>query len=70
MIVQIVGYWIIGLPLGYWLGFRRHYGAVGLWLGLCAGLIVAGLALTTVWHRTTRKLMTLDSGAKHQHSIL
>jgi multidrug resistance protein, MATE family len=32
------------------------YGAVGLWLGLCAGLIVAGLALTTVWSRTTRKL--------------
>jgi MATE family multidrug resistance protein len=70
MIVQIVGYWIIGLPVGYWLGFHMHYGAVGLWLGLCVGLIVAGLALTTVWHRTTRKLVTLDSAAKHQHSIL
>ena len=54
--MHIIGYWIIGLPLGCWLGFRAGYGAVGLWLGLCAGLIVAGLALTTVWRRTTQKL--------------
>ncbi|MBS1800936.1 MAG: MATE family efflux transporter [Acidobacteria bacterium] len=59
MIVQIVGYWIIGLPVGYWLGFRKHYGAVGLWLGLCAGLIVAGLSLTAVWRRTTRRLKSV-----------
>ncbi len=56
LIVQIIGYWIIGLPIGYVLAFRLHHGAVGLWLGLCAGLIVAGLSLTTVWHRTTKKL--------------
>src|SRR6202011_2704010 len=56
LIVQIVGYWIIGLPVGYLFAFPLHQGAVGLWLGLCAGLIVAGLALTTVWHRTTVKL--------------
>jgi MATE family multidrug resistance protein len=56
LIVQIIGFWIIGLPVGAWLGFRLHHGAVGLWLGLCAGLIVAGLALTTVWSRTTHAL--------------
>jgi MATE family multidrug resistance protein len=56
LIVQIIGYWIIGLPVGYWLAFRLHHGALGLWMGLCAGLIIAGLALTTVWGRTTRSL--------------
>ncbi len=56
LIVHIIGYWVIGLPIGYWLAFRLHQGAVGLWLGLCAGLIVAGTALTTIWHRTTKKL--------------
>ena len=56
LIVQILGYWIIGLPIGYVLAFRLHHGAVGLWLGLCAGLIVAGVALTTIWRRTTQKL--------------
>jgi MATE family multidrug resistance protein len=59
LIVQIVGYWIIGLPIGYVLAFRMHRGAVGLWLGLCAGLIVAGLSLTAVWHRTTKSLNAL-----------
>jgi MATE family multidrug resistance protein len=57
--VQIVGYWIIGLPIGYVLAFRLHHGAVGLWLGLCAGLVVAGITLTTIWRRTTRKLTTI-----------
>ena len=56
LIVQIVGYWIIGLPIGSWLGFRLHHGALGLWLGLCAGLVVAGISLATVWSRTTRSL--------------
>jgi MATE family multidrug resistance protein len=56
LIVHAIGYWIIGLPIGYLLAFRHHRGAVGLWLGLCVGLIVAGTALTTIWHRTTKKL--------------
>ena len=68
LIVQIIGYWIIGLPVGWWLGSRLHYGALGLWLGLCAGLIVAGLALTTVWHRTTRGLRALKPVADVQHT--
>ena len=55
-IVQIIGYWIIGLPIGYLFGFRLHQGAVGLWLGLCAGLIVAGVTLTTIWRHTTKRL--------------
>jgi multidrug resistance protein, MATE family len=54
--VQLIGYWLIGLPVGCWLGFRMHYGAVGLWLGLCAGLIVAGVLLTTVWRRTAHRM--------------
>lgn len=57
LIVQLVGYWVIGLPIGYVFGFRQHYGAVGLWLGLCAGLIVSGIALTTIWKRTIRSLV-------------
>jgi len=56
LIVQIVGYWLIGLPVGYFLAFRLRYGALGLWLGLCAGLIVAGLTLTLSWRHTIRSM--------------
>ena len=68
LVVQIIGYWIIGLPIGYLIAFRNHAGAVGLWLGLCAGLIVAGTALTTIWHRTTKKLSAANSPLKTQCS--
>jgi MATE family multidrug resistance protein len=53
--VQLVGYWVVGLPLGWWLGFHRKAGAVGLWVGLCAGLMFAGIALITVWRATARR---------------
>jgi MATE family multidrug resistance protein len=52
---QIAAYWVIGLPLGWWLGFHRKMGAVGLWIGLCAGLMFAGVALVSVWRRTVRR---------------
>ena len=51
LVVQLVGYWVIGLPVGWWLGFRMGWGALGLWVGLCTGLVVAGVALTAVWAR-------------------
>jgi MATE family multidrug resistance protein len=63
LIVQIIGYWIIGLPIGYLIAFHHHRGAVGLWLGLCAGLIVAGIALTTIWRHTTKKLSVTHSSS-------
>jgi MATE family multidrug resistance protein len=53
--VQVVGYWVVGLPLGLWLGFGRKMGAVGLWIGLAAGLMIAGVALVSVWWRTVRR---------------
>jgi len=53
--VQLVGYWVVGLPLGLWLGFHRKMGAVGLWIGLCAGLMIAGVALISIWGRTVRR---------------
>ena len=55
--VQLMGYWVIGLPLGLWLGFARKMGAVGLWMGLAAGLMFAGVALISVWTATARRDM-------------
>ena len=57
--VHIASYWLIGLPTGLYFGFQRHLGAAGLWLGLCLGLILAGIALTSIWHRTTHRLAIL-----------
>jgi len=45
MIVTVISYWLIGLPIGYWLCFHRDYGPRGLWVGIIGGLTVAGLLL-------------------------
>ena len=40
-----IAYWVIGLPLGYLLGFRFDMGARGMWIGLIAGLSFASFFL-------------------------
>jgi MATE family multidrug resistance protein len=55
MLCHFTAYWIIGLPLGAWLCFRRGWGALGLWIGLSLALILIGIVLLIVWRRTTRR---------------
>jgi MATE family multidrug resistance protein len=54
MVVNLVGHWLIGLPLAYLLCFRFGWAAQGLWMGLAAGLILIGATLLGVWHRQSR----------------
>jgi MATE family multidrug resistance protein len=54
MLANFVAYWLIGLPVGYFLCFKLGWGAVGVWIGLCGGLMLIGSALLLTWHR--RKL--------------
>lgn len=43
MVVNLIAYWVIGIPTAYLLGFTYNYGAPGFWIGLIAGLTVAGI---------------------------
>lgn len=45
MLITVLAYWVIGLPLGYHLGFRVGLEAPGMWGGLIAGLTVAAVLL-------------------------
>ncbi len=51
MLCHFTAYWVIGLPLGAWLCFRRGWGAFGLWAGLSLALILIGIVLLLVWRR-------------------
>lgn len=49
MAVNVLGYWLLGLPVSYLLGIRAGWGPVGLWWGLVVGLgVVAAVLLTRV----------------------
>ena len=56
MIVNVIGHWVFGLPVGYALCFVFGWGVTGLWIGLSVGLVIAGAALTVEWARRTRTL--------------
>jgi MATE family multidrug resistance protein len=45
MIINVVGFWVVGLPVSAWLGFRTSLGPRGLWWGLVAGLAAVALIL-------------------------
>lgn len=44
MIGNAVAYWVVGIPLGWYLAISRDMGAPGFWIGLIAGLTVAAFS--------------------------
>lgn len=70
MLLTLLAYWVIGMPLGYALGFHYGYGPRGLWVGLIAGLGVAALLLFTRFYRLAmnnswRAMVVIDPATRH-----
>ena len=45
-IVTLVAYWLIGLPVAYYLAFHLNMGVQGIWYGLTLGLTISAVFLT------------------------
>jgi MATE family multidrug resistance protein len=45
MIANVLGFWLVGIPVSLWLGFSAGLGVVGLWLGFVAGLFAVAAFL-------------------------
>jgi MATE family multidrug resistance protein len=45
-----ISYWLLGIPLGGWLGLRAGWGLAGVWWGLCIGLALVA-SLLVIWIR-------------------
>lgn len=56
MIANFLGYWTMGLPLGYVLCFPLRQGVYGLWIGLTAALIFVAITLLLRWRRDSARL--------------
>ncbi|MEM0543436.1 MATE family efflux transporter [Flavobacterium sp. j3] len=57
MYITFVAYWVIGFPISIYLGLYTNLKAVGVWLGLLAGLTAAALFLYIRFNYLTKKLL-------------
>ena len=53
-IIAVLAYWVLAVPLGSALAFPGRMGAVGIWIGLAAGLAAAAGGLAWRFHLQTR----------------
>ena len=68
MIINIIGFWIVGIPVGLFLGFRAAWAPGGSGSGLCSGLtVVAVILLVRVRHRFGARLgrVVIDDHGTH-----
>jgi MATE family multidrug resistance protein len=56
-VITFIAYWIIGIPLGYFLGIHLHMGVNGIWYGLTTGLLTASILLFIRFQKRTRMLV-------------
>ena len=57
MYITFVAYWIIGFPISIYLGLYTDLKAIGIWIGLLAGLTAASIFLYIRFVRLTKKLI-------------
>jgi MATE family multidrug resistance protein len=55
MAITLFAYWLVGMPVGWWLAFHAQLGARGIWMGLIAGLSMAALLLFIRFWRSSRR---------------
>jgi len=51
MLIAGFGYWVVGLGVSVGLGFRLHWGGLGIWIGLASGLAVVACMMIARWIR-------------------
>ena len=61
---NVVGHYLVGLPLALFLGFSMRWGVLGIWWGLCAGLTAVAAALVWRFLRVSgREIVPLAVGS-------
>lgn len=60
-ILAFVAYWVVGLPLGYYLAFHQDQQGTGIWWGLFTGLGLTAIFLTVRFERRFKDLLGSES---------
>ncbi len=54
--ITVIAYWLVGMPVGYWLAFGRGMGPRGLWIGIIGGLTIAGVLMAARFRRESGRV--------------
>ncbi len=62
LVITLISFWLIGLPLGYYLGLSQQppMGAQGFWIGLIVGLTINAVLLLTRLRSVSHKASQLQ----------
>jgi len=63
--ITFLSYWVIGIPVGYLLGFHFGMGVKGIWYGLTFGLLTASVLLFIRFQNRTKKLAAEKTELHH-----
>ena len=55
-IIAFVAYWVIAVPMCYYLGITEKMGPLGVWIGLTTGLVLASIALYWRFQHKVRRI--------------
>lgn len=58
MLLALLGYWVLGVPIGAFLAFVLNMEGIGIWIGFVTGLSVVAVLLTLRWWRHSKRLLT------------
>lgn len=61
MVLSFLFYWCIGLTCAYWFAFGLNLGAVGLWLGLLIGVVIASVVFVWRFQTLAGKQWVMDN---------
>jgi MATE family multidrug resistance protein len=54
-LVTLFAYWVLGLPLGYFLAFELGMAEKGIWYGLLIGLSITAVVLFYRFHALSKR---------------
>lgn len=61
VVIAVIGYWLVGLGCGYYLGFSLGWGISGIWIGLAFGLFVKAMLMGLRFHYRIRYLQNEEN---------
>lgn len=59
-VITLVAYWVIGLPLGYFLAFELGMAEKGIWYGLLIGLSITAIVLFYRFHKLSNRMIAAN----------